>query len=129
MLKRYTLISVGWISIVLGVVGIFLPIMPTTPFILLAAWCFARSSPRFHRWLRNHRHLGHIVRSWEDDNGLPRKARNRILMLLWFSLACSSLIIGIWWVALVFLLGGVAVTIYMLRMPVIEAPTTKGGGR
>ena len=120
MVKRYFLMAVGWLSIVLGVVGIFLPILPTTPFILLAAWCFARSSDRFHQWLRNHPRLGLIVRSWEDGQGLPRKVRNRVLILLWFSLLSSSLIIGRIWAAATLLCIGSCVTWYLMSLPLLE---------
>lgn len=120
MVKKYTLISLGWLSVVLGVIGIFLPIMPTTPFILLAAWCFAESSPRFHQWLRNHKHLGLIVRSWEDGKGIPLKVRNRIIFLLWFSLCFSTFLIQIWWVGVIFFLGGAAVTTYLMRQPILD---------
>lgn len=120
MLKRYFLIATGWLSIVLGVVGIFLPILPTTPFILLAAWCFARSSERFHQKLRNHPKLGLIVRSWEDGKGVPRKVRNRVVLLLWFSLISSSLLIGRIWAAATFLLIGSCVTWYLFHLPILD---------
>ena len=127
MVKRYFLIAVGWLSIALGVIGIFLPILPTTPFILLAAWCFARSSDKFHQWLRNHPKLGLIVRSWEDGKGIPRKVRNRVLLLLWFSLISSSLIIGRPWAAGMLGFIGICVTAYLLHLPVLqqdEEPST-----
>lgn len=120
MAKRYLLIVLGWVSVVLGVVGIFLPILPTTPFILLAAWCFSRSSDRFHQWLRNHAKLGLIVRSWEDGAGVPRKVRNRVLILLWISLTSSSLIVGKLWVGAALAFIGVCVTVYLLRLPILD---------
>lgn len=115
---RYALVTLGWVSIVLGVIGIFLPLLPTTPFILLAAWSFARSSQRFHDWLLNHRRLGPIVHAWQSGEGIPRKVRNRVLILLWVSLLSTSLIIGILWVAGLLALGGTLISVYLLRQPV-----------
>ncbi|GAB3110564.1 DUF454 domain-containing protein [Aestuariicella hydrocarbonica] len=125
MVKKYALMSFGWFSIVLGVVGIFLPIMPTTPFILLAAWCFARSSPRFHFWLRNHKYFGLMVTSWEDGHGIPLRVRNRVLFLLWFSLCFSTYLIDRWWVGVIFFIGGVCVTIYLWRQPILDTEQEK----
>lgn len=69
--KRVLFIALGLISLGLGVAGIFLPLVPTTPLILLAAFFFSRSSERLHQWLLNHRHLGPIIADWEQ-NGVIR---------------------------------------------------------
>ena len=115
---RYALIALGWFSIVTGVIGIFLPILPTTPFILLAAWCFARSSERFHTWLLNHKRLGPIVHAWQSGEGIPRKVRNRVLFLLWFSLFSTSVIVAKLWLLPVLLVVGIGTTTYLMRQPV-----------
>jgi uncharacterized membrane protein YbaN (DUF454 family) len=115
---EYFLLFLGWLCVALGVIGIFLPIMPTTPFLLVAAWCFARSSERFYHWLLNHKRLGPIVSAWQNGDGLPRRLRNRILFLLWFSLCSTSLIIHQWWVAAGLFVLGCAVSAYMLSLPV-----------
>lgn len=115
---RYCLVGLGWFSIILGVVGIFLPVLPTTPFILLAAWSFARSSERFHLWLLNHRRLGPIVHAWQSGEGIPHQVRNRVILLLWFSLLSTSLLIAKLWLAVVLLLIGTSTTIYLIRQPV-----------
>ncbi|WP_455480814.1 YbaN family protein [Bartonella sp. B12(2025)] len=60
----------GWAMIVLGVIGVVLPIMPTVPFLLIASWCFARSSPRFHHWLHNHRVFGPPIKQWEEKRAI-----------------------------------------------------------
>ncbi|MET3559600.1 uncharacterized membrane protein YbaN (DUF454 family) [Bartonella japonica] len=61
---------VGWVMVVLGIIGIMLPIMPTVPFLLIASWCFARSSPRFHHWLNNHRIFGPPIKQWEERGAI-----------------------------------------------------------
>ena len=72
---RYLLIFCGALSLVLGIIGIFLPLLPTTPFILLTAACWAKASPRFHNWLYHHRHFGPIIQNWENNGAVPRKAK------------------------------------------------------
>ncbi|WP_019223160.1 YbaN family protein [Bartonella rattaustraliani] len=67
---RIAIITVGWIMVLLGIVGVMLPIMPTVPFLLVASWCFARSSPRFHCWLNNHRVFGPPIKQWEEKGAI-----------------------------------------------------------
>ena len=115
---HYCLISLGWICVVLGVVGIFLPLLPTTPFILLAAWCFAKSSPRFHHWLTSHPKLGPIVHTWQSGEGISRGLRNRVLTVMWASMLLSMWIVGKWWSIALLSSIGIAVSIYIFRQPI-----------
>src|SRR5690606_32013768 len=87
---RIVLLAAGFVCVALAVAGAILPLLPTTPFVLLAGWCFARSSPRFHLWLLEHRWLGPYLRNWQDGRGLTRQAKRRALALLWLSLALSA---------------------------------------
>lgn len=72
---RWVLWAVGTLSLVLGLIGVVLPGLPTTPFILLSAACYAKASPRLHRWLTNHRLLGPMVRDWEQHRSLTRRTK------------------------------------------------------
>lgn len=76
----------GGASLVLGIVGIFLPLLPTTPFVLLAAFCFSRSSPRCEQWLLNHRRFGPMVQQWRTRRAIPRRAKR----LAWLMMALGS---------------------------------------
>ena len=72
---RVLLIILGFVSLAVGLVGIFVPLLPTTPFVLLSAYLFSKSSKTFHRWLREHRHFGRSVREWEEHQVVPLKAK------------------------------------------------------
>ena len=65
----------GWLALSLGLVGVVLPLLPTTPFVLVAAWCFSRSSARFHRLLVNHRLFGPLIRDWEQHGVIPLRVK------------------------------------------------------
>jgi len=112
---RYLLLGVGCVSVALGVIGIFLPVMPTTPFLLLAAACFARSSPRFHGWLLEHRVFGPLVRSYQSGEGIPLKAKVLAIGSMWVSIGVSCWLVPLPWAQGLMLVSAVAVTVYLLR--------------
>jgi uncharacterized membrane protein YbaN (DUF454 family) len=86
---RAILWFVGAVSLVLGVAGIFLPVLPTTPFVLLTAACWARASPRFHGWLLAHPRFGPLIDNWERHHSLPRKAKITALCVIALSATVS----------------------------------------
>jgi hypothetical protein len=117
---KIILIILGFISLFLGIVGIFLPVMPTTPFVLLAAACFARSSEKFHKMLLNNKYFGDIIRNYENGLGISRRIKIRALCLLWFSLIFSSVISGSIIVFLILTAAGAGVTWYILSLPTFQ---------
>ncbi len=72
---RWALIAFGWANVGLGVVGIFVPGLPTTVFLLVAVWAFSKSSERFHAWLWSHPHLGPPIRRWHEHRVIPIRAK------------------------------------------------------
>lgn len=112
---RYLLFACGCLSVILGVIGIFLPVLPTTPFLLLAAACFARSSKRFYLWLVMHPKLGPWVRDYLDGQGLPLKGKIWALALMWTSISLSMWIVPLFWVRIFMLISAISVTVYILK--------------
>lgn len=114
---RSLLLVIGWLSVAGGVIGIFLPLVPTVPLLLLAVTCFARSSDRFHRWLLEHARLGPLVRDYLDGAGIPRRARLSAITMVWVSVAISAWFVPRPWVRILLLGIAVCITIYLLRLP------------
>lgn len=83
---RTFLFTLGFFSLVLGLIGIFLPLLPTTPFLLLATWCFFKSSPAYYKWLYRHPYMGKVIRDWQERGTISRKSKVLALMLILFSL-------------------------------------------
>ena len=88
-LKRRLLIVAGTIATAIGIAGIFVPILPTTPFLLLAAACYLRSSQKFYHRLLNNRFIGAYVRNYLQGKGMPRKIKIITILLLWTTITCS----------------------------------------
>jgi uncharacterized membrane protein YbaN (DUF454 family) len=114
---NFIMAALGFICVILGVVGIFLPLLPTTPFLLLAAWLFARSSNRFHTWLMNHPKLGPFILVWQKGGGIERQTRNRVLLCMWAGMCISMLIIAKLWAVILLSFSGCCVTYYIMQQP------------
>ena len=118
---RYTLLAIGWLSVLLGVIGIFVPVLPTTPFLLLSAACFMRSSRRFYLWLVNHKHLGPWIRDYLEGNGIPLKGKVYAIGLMWASIGLSCYLVPMPWARAFMLTSAVLVTLYILRQKTLPA--------
>lgn len=116
-MKRTILISLGWLCVGLGFVGVFVPGIPTTIFLIIALWAFTKSSEKLRHWLLNHKRFGPILNNWQEHKVVPRRAK--ILMVVLMSLAVilfyyslQSLILTI---GLIIIL--VSVAIYVISLP------------
>lgn len=135
-LVRPLLALVGVVAVGLGIAGIFLPLVPTTPFLLLAAACFLRSSERLHRWLLGHPILGGHVRAYQDGRGVPARAKALTLALLWTTIPASGWMLHArlgpspaWWTcAAILAASAIGTTWYMLvRLPTRHADEPLAG--
>ena len=94
---RYLYIALGTFSLVMGIIGIFLPVLPTTPLLLLTAYCYYRGSERMYGWLMNHPLFGKHIRNFRENRIIPRKVKTCTLLLLWASLLfCAYILSPIW---------------------------------
>ncbi len=118
---RYVLLAVGWLSVVLGVIGIFVPVLPTTPFLLLAAACFVRSSRRFYHWLVGHKRLGPWIRDYLEGNGIPLKGKVYAIGLMWLSIGLSCYLVPLPWARAFMLTSAVLVSLYILKQKTLPA--------
>jgi uncharacterized protein len=116
------LLVTGTFSLTLGAIGIFLPILPTTPFLLLAAACYLRSSQRMHKWLLNNRWFGEYIRNYQEGRGIPLKTKILAMAGLWVTIIYSEFIaldeIFIAQVAL--LLIALGVSVHLIRLPTLK---------
>ena len=112
---KYLLIILGSISLALGVIGIFLPVLPTTPFLLLSAALYVRSSEKLYQWLINQKYLGTYIRNFREHHAIPLRAKILSISMIWITLTyCAIAISDIIWIKLMFIALAVAVTLHIL---------------
>ncbi len=116
-MRKVVFLIVGFVSLGLAAAGAVLPLLPTTPFLLLAAACFLRSSRRLHRWLIGHPWFGSYIRDYREYGGITRRARSGTLLLLWISLAYAMLrAANSAWLRVLLAAVGLGVTIHILKL-------------
>lgn len=119
ILNRIFFMVMGAIFLLLGIIGIFLPLLPTTPFVLLTAFCWARSSTRFHTWLLTHKWFGSIVSNWESHRVIPLKAKWLSTVMMNSAIFASVLTMPDerWWVKVIMVIIGVSVSLWIWSFP------------
>lgn len=110
-------LALGWLAVGLGFIGIFLPILPTTPFMLLAAWLFAKGSPRLHDWICNHPRFGTSIRQWNEHGVINRRAKSVAMVAFLVVITASLVMIENRWVVMIQLLVAIPVSCFILSRP------------
>ena len=122
---KILLIATGTFLIILSIIGIFIPVLPTTPFLLLAAALYARSSKRFYNWLINNRILGRYIKNYREGKGIPLKVKIIAISILWITIGYSAIFaMEILWVRILLVIIAIGVTVHIVRVrPRVENNT------
>ena len=112
---RILFILTGSVSVVLAVLGMFLPVLPTTPFLLLAVFCYGRSSERAHNWLTTNRYFGDYITNYREGRGIPIRQKLVTIAILWLSIS-YGILFGpqYWWLQAILLTTAVSVSAFLL---------------
>ncbi|UJF20178.1 YbaN family protein [Vibrio sp. SS-MA-C1-2] len=110
----------GICATILGCIGIILPLLPTTPFLLLASLCFMRGSPRFRDWLHQHQHFGPIINNWQNNRAISSVVKKRARWFIVVSFMLSIYLVSLLWLKFVLLFFGIGLLLWFNRLPVID---------
>ena len=119
--RQWLFFVLGWLFLALGVIGMFLPLLPTTPFLLLAAASFTRSSDKFYQWLINHPVMGSYIRNYREHHAITLQAKIISLSALWIVIGTTAFVaVDALWLRLLLLTIASGVTIHLLRMKTMK---------
>lgn len=123
-LVRALFFVAGTVSLAIGTIGIVLPILPTTPLLLLALACYCRSSKRMTKWVLTNKYFGSYIRRYKEGKGIPIKTKIIAIATLWITISYSAFfIVNIWWIVQLILFAiAIAVSIHILRLPIYREP-------
>lgn len=127
---RWLLWTAGTISLILGIFGLFLPVLPTTPFILLAAACYAKASEKFHQRLLAHATFGPIIQEWEEYRSMPLRTKKVAVSLMSLSIAVSVWVIRDYlWLQVMLIILGISMGTWLWRLPSRDEPKLNAPSR
>ena len=118
---KFLFAFLGSVSLVLGIMGVFLPVLPTTPFLLLAAAMYMRSSQRLYDWLMSHKHLGAYIRNFREHKALPLRVKVVAVTMVWATLLyCAIFVAKEWWMSAIFIAIATGVTVHILSFKTLK---------
>jgi uncharacterized membrane protein YbaN (DUF454 family) len=120
-MKKGIYFIIGSLSLVAGIIGVFLPVIPTTPFILLSGWCFFRSSEKLYQWVISNETFGPTIENYQSGRGITVKTKIRAIVMMWLTITASVYfyITNMYLIAFLYLIA-VSVTVYLYRLPTIQ---------
>lgn len=119
-IKKIILMIAGILCVILAIIGIVIPVLPTTPFLLLAAFLFYRSSEKLHERLLNSKVLGEYIHNYTEYRAIKRKAKILTIILLWITLGISIIAVNNIYIRMFLLLVGISVSIHILVIKTLE---------
>lgn len=112
----------GSITLVLGAIGIVLPVLPTTPFLLVSLACYLRSSERMTHWMLTNKYFGKYIKNYQEGKGIPLKTKIYAISILWITILYSAFfIVPIWVVQIILFTIATLVTLHLVRLPTYHA--------
>lgn len=112
---RFAYLVSGFLLVAIGIIGIFLPLLPTTIFLILASACFVKSSPKANEWLKNNKYLGPYIKNYQDKTGLTIKSKIFTIIFLWLSIGISAFyLINEFHIRILLLAIGAGVSIHIM---------------
>ena len=114
---RWTLLLAGTVFVGIGILGIFLPLLPTTVFFLMAAWCYARSSRKFYDWLHHNKYFGKYLENYREGKGITRSSKISTIIILWGGILYSIFVTHSLILQLILLAIAIGVTIHVVMIP------------
>ena len=125
-MKKILLLTVGWLTLIIGTIGIILPVLPTTPFYLIAAFCFSASSQRVYEILLNTRFFGTYIDNYRNKTGVPKSAKIRAILFLWIGLVISMIIVKSIVATVILIIIGTCVTLHISSLKSKTPGDTEG---
>lgn len=124
-IKKYIFILLGLISLSLGIIGVFIPVLPTTPFLLLSSYLFLRSSKKLYNWLMSHKVLGEYIYNYMEHRAVKKSAKISAIIFLWLSMTISIILVSSTHVRLFLVFIGIAVTIHIATLRSLNIDDSK----
>jgi uncharacterized membrane protein YbaN (DUF454 family) len=107
------LVFLGSLSLVMGIIGIFVPVWPTTVFLLISAWAYSKSNEKFYNWLISNKYFGEYIRNYREKRGLPVKIKVRTTLFLWITILISVYLVNIVWLKLLLIVIAISVSLHV----------------